>query len=194
MADNLLILHPRDAHSVPADPEGLLRQLNALGFTGEAFSFAGAEHLRPGPEFLYLLSFLGCSPVVSLGSPGATGEDFCHIEPGHPHHQPQLLYGSNVKQPRCRSCGQRVEDWQDLLQQWAQAPQRRWDCPACGQTHRMDQLKWRQSAGLARYFIKVWGIYEGEAVPTEQLLGALHRQSGQEWTYFYLRRDAATPP
>lgn len=186
MTDNILYLHPRDPQQV-FDTQSIIQALQAIGFVGEHFTFRGNDHFKPGAEFLYLLTFLGCSPVVSLGEPGLTGEEFCHIEFTPPTAQPAFTAGDNVKVPRCRHCNQRIEEWREAIEAWHTGGSEQWSCPHCGKSTPLHRLKWKQCAGFGRQFIKVWGIFEGEALPGEELLNALRQGTSFEWEYFYCR-------
>ncbi len=186
MSANLLILHPKDPDFLPNGFDTLIDMLQSLGFIDAPFEFAGKTHYRPGEDFLQLMTFLGCSPVVSLGEPGLTGEDFCHIALEEPSAQTRFVGGKNVKPPRCPTCGHRYTSWPELVSAW-EADRRgyRLSCPDCGSELPLTALKWRQCAGFGRFFIKVWGIFEGEAVPSDRLLDALQRHTGTAWSYFY---------
>jgi hypothetical protein len=186
MPSNLLVLHPKDPnHTV--DPDLLRERLQRLGLAGETIVFEGEEHLRPGERFLELITFLGCSPVVSLGEPGLTGEEFCHLQVGAPSSAPRLLSGTNLKPPRCRHCRQRVEAWEALHRSALKNPTVAWRCPACDKASPALALDWRRCAGAARQFLTIWGVFESEAVPGDELLGALEQTGGAPWDYFYLR-------
>ena len=190
MEENLLIIHPRDADRVPTDIAALKGVLTEIGFIGDSFEFNGQSHYKPGNQFLQLITFLGCSPVVSLGEPGATGKEFCHIHIGETSEGPTAYYGSNTKPPRCPSCGYREKEWHTTLDAWNAAKSNYlWQCPKCDKRYPLPVLKWRQSAGFCRFTIMIWGIFEGEAVPTEQLLEQLENESGFTWNYFYLRTE-----
>lgn len=178
--DNRLLLHPRSPHFAPTSA-AVIAALGAIGLIGEPFEFAGRRHYRPGEEFLSLITFLGCSPVVALGAPGATGSEFCHVAVHGPHAASRLLVGRNTKPPRCRGCRQPVEEWPELV------AADHYTCGGCGRTAAVAELDWRQCAGAGRLFVEVWGIFEGEAVPGDALLAALGRVGGGEWGYFYLR-------
>lgn len=186
MTDNILYLHPR-APLDTVEASKLVAALQALGFISESFEFKGAVHYRPGEEFLHLLTFLGCSPVVALGEPGLTGEEFCHIEFTPVTEKPLFIAGDNIKVPRCRHCNQRIDDWARMIEEWKSTGSGDWHCPLCDHTTPLHRLKWKQCAGFGRQFIKVWGIFEGEAVPGEELLSALRQVGGLEWDYFYTR-------
>ncbi len=186
MADNLLVLHPAQPDHAP-DPDAVRQTLIEIGFIGEEFEFRGRRHHKPGEEFLYLLTFLGCSPVVALGEPGKTGDEFAHIQLEGPFSEPQFLCADNIKVPRCR-CGYRLEQWQTMIDTWQNDKVGyRWTCPACDTSQRPEKLKWKQCAAFGRFFIKVWGVFEGEAVPSEALLARLEQCTGHAWQYSYLR-------
>lgn len=189
MTTNLLVLHPEVPTAVPADENALRVALTAQGLLGESFPHGGQRHYRPGDRFLQLITFLGCSPVVALGQPGPTGEDFCHIALVGPGPVPRFYAGTNVKPPRCPGCGYRAEDWPAAVAAWEQDHSARWRCPVCGREYHAPELKWRQCAGFARFFIEIYGVFEGEAVPGEELLDGLKVSTGMGWTYFYLQRD-----
>lgn len=188
MADNQLILHPLDSTVSLHSRRDLLYRLEEMGFIGAPLIFEGQQHYRPGTRFLQLLTFLGCSPVVALGEPGLTGNEFCHLQLDGPYQEPHFIGGNNVKAPRCPGCGFRVENWVVLVQQWQARPAQRWHCPLCGMEYAVPQLRWRQCAGFGRVALRIWGIFEGEAVPSEELLTALRKASGFEWQYFYFRQ------
>lgn len=185
MSTHQLILMPRDPEAVTPQA-ALVQSLSALGFLGEAMT--EPDFYRPGEEFLYLLAFLGCSPVVSLGEPGATA-DFCRIAIPAASAVPQFVAGANVKPPRCPKCGHRFADWQERVAAWEASGESSCPCPACGRTHALPALGWRQSAGFGRSSVRVWGIFEGEAVPGEKLMDALETASGGPWMHFYYRVD-----
>jgi hypothetical protein len=185
MSIHQLILHPRDLAAAP-ERAAQVQCLSALDFVGEAMDEPGFH--RPGEEFLYLLTFLGCSPVVSLGEPGPTA-DFCRIEVAASEETPRFVAGANVKPPRCPACGHRFDDWQERVAIWNSTGSADTVCPACSTAHALPTLRWRQSAGFGRCMVRVWGIFEGEAVPGEKLMAALETLTGGPWTYFYFRED-----
>lgn len=187
MTVNQLILCPADPQHHLPNKRDLLYRLEQAGFIGTPLMLEGQQHYRPGDRFLQLLTFLGCSPVVSLGEPGATGDEYCHIKLDGSYDRPRFLAGSNVKTPRCPGCGFRIDAWQQLVAQWQDGPGEPWQCPLCGKVYHVPQLRWRQCAGFGRFFLRIWGVFEGEAVPSEELMKLLREVSGFDWQYFYLR-------
>ncbi|MCK9531077.1 MAG: hypothetical protein M0R77_11040 [Gammaproteobacteria bacterium] len=185
MSNHQLVLLPRDPNAAP-NHTPLVRCLADIDFLGDPMP--EMNFYRPGEDFLFLLTFLGCSPVVSLGEPGVTA-DFCRIEVPAPSQTPHFFAGTNVKPPRCGKCSHRFEDWHGRVATWQQTGDDACTCPTCGRVQTLPALGWRQSAGFGRSPVRVWGIFEGEAVPGEKLLGALEALGGGPWTHFYYRAD-----
>jgi len=185
MQANLLILHPADPDAAMAG-DTLVAPLRKIGFIGASMDFQGRRHYRPGEDFLQLVTFLGCSPVVSLGEPGKTGDEFCHVAVHEPLEAPVLVAGANAKAPRCPACCQADSRWGETFRPGHPIGDE-WRCPNCGQTAPAESLNWRQSAGIARTFIVVWGIFEGEAVHSQEFLTSLEGAGGGPWTCFYYR-------
>jgi hypothetical protein len=182
--DNLLILSPADSFAAPTLAP-LIARLAAARFIGAPLAQEG--FYKPGEEFFHFVTFLGCSPVVSLGEPGATAE-ICRIEIPPVEAAPRYLAGTNLKPPRCPACGYRSPEGRAIGDAWERDPGHLWSCPACGRHYAAPQLNWRHTAGFGRLFVKIWGVFEGEAVPAEALLQLLDDASGiPEWREFYLQ-------
>lgn len=189
MAENILYLCPKDFHTAPDNPSELIATLQQAGFIADTIVVEGETHYRPGEEFLSLITFLGCSPVISMGEPGNTGDEFCHIALEGPLEAPRFVGADNIKVPRCPGCGHRFDDWQGDVLRWEQEPDRAsLTCPNCDKTLDVTQLRWRKCAGFGRFFIKVWGIFESEAVPNPNLLSMLEKNTGSAWQHFYIRK------
>ena len=183
MAANLLVLSPVDPFAAPALP-ALEQRLREAGFIGEAMFDPGFH--KPGSAFFEFVGFLGCSPVVSLGEAGKTAE-ICRIEIPESLPAPRFFAGANLKPPRCPGCGYRLPEGRTVGEAWECDPHPCWRCPSCSHEYQAPQLNWRHSAGFGRVFIKVWGIFEGEAVPSEALLRLLAEASGPAWKEFYVQ-------
>jgi hypothetical protein len=179
MSNGKLIFTP--APDVPP-PERLEleRRLREIGFLGSAID---TERFLVGERFMQWVSFMGCSPWLRLAPTEDDNEPFTHIRFQGPLKQPLLRYGNNTRPPRCPHCRRRIDEWESRL------PTREgpYPCPHCGETTRLDDLVWSNDAGHGRFFIEVWEIFPGEAVPVEGLMQRL-RQEGGEWRYFYLQQ------
>lgn len=187
MTTHQLLLVPSDPRAV-IDHGRMLTALHSIGLIDGPMP-QGGEHFRPGENFLQLIIFLGCSPVVSLGEAGATA-DICHVELPQPSAQPVALVGNNLKKPRCSKCRYTLEDATGIVAAWRALPQDyQLPCPGCGTHLDIAAINWRQSAGFGRSLLRIWGIFEGEAVPSDELLATLKAASGHDWSYFYLSLD-----
>jgi hypothetical protein len=51
----------------------------------------------------------------------------------------------------------------------------------------VQDLVWGSTGGIARYSLDVWGIPEGDAVPSPELLALLERETFEAWRHFYYR-------
>lgn len=188
MAANKLILHPTAPSAMPIARQATTAALHAIGLTGERFQLDGRQHFLPGDRFLSLVTFLGCSPAIEIAPAGADTleEDaragrFCHILIGDPLPVPQLRVGSNSR-TRCPAC----------QKTWAPFPDGYHGpdtvvvlCPRCHERHIASQLRWRRTAGVARLFIEIWGIYPGEAIPGDNLISRLSALTDSSWAWFY---------
>jgi hypothetical protein len=190
MNRNKLILHPGDPEQIPPPVAQISALLREIGFIGDASGPTEEANFLPGDRFLELITFLGCSPVVSIFTSSAGGENadrFCKIHLRGTGQTLEFLAGANVATPRCPRCRLREERWAGLIALWQEDPfGYRWTCTGCGQQALLHQLDWRQTAGFGRLFIEIWGIHAAEAVPTDPLLEALSRSGGGPWKYFFL--------
>lgn len=189
MAENILILVPKFFDAIPVDCDALIATLHEKRFIGDAIEINGAVHYRPGEEFMMLVTFLGCSPMIATEELDNSSEQFCHIAIEGPWEQPRFLAGANIKIPRCPNCGHRYDEWQAMVDRWRADPYAMVSCPACGDNTAAPQLRWRKCAGFGRFFIKVWGIFESEAVPSPNLISLLQRVTGIDWQHFYIRNQ-----
>ena len=189
-SENLLILTPKRFTDLPDSSEQLIASLVQEGFLGKPFEVNDEQHYMPGEEFMMLMTFLGCSPMIVTGELESGGEQYCHIAIEGSFDTPRYMVGDNIKIPRCPKCGHRYDEWQTLLEGWQQQPDETTSCPECGEQSAITSLRWRKCTGFGRFFIKVWGIFESEAVPSPNLLVLLQRCSGVEWHHFYLRYNS----
>ncbi|MFV1998314.1 MAG: hypothetical protein ACC641_09925 [Acidiferrobacterales bacterium] len=136
--------------------------------------------LLPGPKFMSLITFLGCSPTVSKTTENDTqsaNEYFIDVTD-----RSDLIVavcGTPRQAPRCPQCKQVAPDWNkspeagdvDLV------------CAICGFGSPCSGWDWGHRAGFGRQWINIWGVHEGEAVPGEKLLNSLQEISGFAWNY-----------
>jgi hypothetical protein len=195
MAAYKLLLHPQDPDCAPVDPVMLAAALQSIGFIGAPVTAADGEFYPAGAQFLQQLTFLGCSPAIELDPPSddaalktacITGS-FCHVYLSCTERL-QFRADPHTPVPRCPACRQPDADWRTPLAAWQNNPAMiEWTCNSCGFTGRLTELAFRRSAGFARTWIEVRGIYPSEAVPGDALLDHLRTLSGCQWRYIYLR-------
>ena len=166
--------------------ENLASMLGGIGFVGEALD-ASAGHYAAGPDFLRLITFLGCSPVVNLG--GTEHGPECRVRLPTPLAAPRFLNGANTKPPRCPACRGELGTDAALGRVWERDSGTTVVCPHCGARTAVHLLDWRRTGAFVKTSIEITGIHESEAVPGEALLAALESASGVDWDYCYLRRD-----
>jgi hypothetical protein len=82
-----LMLFPADPLCPPVNCKQLAEELQAIGLIGVPVALAGEVFYPTGENFLQLISFLGCSPMIELDPPAdratllaasAAGK-FCHL-------------------------------------------------------------------------------------------------------------------
>ncbi len=180
ISPHILILHPARPDDTIAQKSliSLLKQLAYIGETEKASRF------QVGDRFLSHLCFLGCSPDIEL-SPQADDKPYCYIEIPPSTKQPEFLSGTNIKPPRCPSCKQTLAMLPAALQQ---QPVRYFTCPYCQTDINTYLLPWRKSACFARSLIRVYNIYESEAIPESHFLESLKQATGFEWKHCYIRQ------
>jgi hypothetical protein len=180
MADKKLVLHPHHPWAILQDAPLLLEQLRVFGLLGSSFPHLGDLHYHAGPRFSDLVRFR----VAGEGVGAAVKA--CHVALMETMPEPSFLSGSNVRPPACPRCRAKFVHWSKDLPAW-QADKRRyrWTCPGCARSLPVEALDWERSAGVARYALDIWGIGEGEAEPTTELLEFLRTELAEPWQFFY---------
>jgi hypothetical protein len=180
---NRLLLYPLDPyHSV--DPIPLLELLHQRQFVEAPLPIEyGEQSYQVGDRFFDAFLFLGCSPNIELTpSTDDPQQPFCYLQL-ESRVTPQLLMGKNLK-AACPQCKQRfsAEQKQTVDEQGAISIH----CKNCGSIQPVQQIAWRKTAAYGKTGLSLWNIYEGEAVPSDQLLTLLQQQSGVQWRYSYI--------
>jgi hypothetical protein len=174
-----LLLHADDACLVPDDQSALVHLLTDLGLTGDTWEDEREYGFWPGQQFLSLVMFLGCSPLVGFDPHQAgEGQPVCRLLM-HSYSDVKFLSTTPCPAGRCPHCRTGLKVAQDAPHDGV------YTCPGCGRSAVVSDLDWRQGAGFGRFFIEIRGIYPHEAVPTDKLLDTLRDSSGTNWRYFY---------
>ena len=124
-----------------------------------------------GNKFVSLLTFMGCSPDIELEPQANSPYCYIEIETGD---KPQFISGTNIKKARCPHCKQDIDH-----------PKQ---CQHCKEILDPEKLNWRKTAFLASSWISIGNIYELEAVPNDQFLNTLAKETGVKWKPAYIRK------
>ena len=176
MTDHYLVLYPKNPAWAPASLVPLAEALKRVGFLGAE---RGAGCYSTGPEYLGLITYLGCSPQVALGeNEAATAICLSGI-----FNKTQFVHGGKLKPPRCPLCRKSLEK-----PAAASGADEKLQCTHCGHAGQLCEFDWRRSAACARVFIEISNVFESEAVPSETLADCLQQATGEVWDYSYVRK------
>ena len=192
MAAPKLVLHPADPLAFPVSGRGPAALLRHIGLLGNSFELDGELHYFAGDRFLSLVTFLGCAPAIQTTPPTRADEvvdaartgRFCHIVISDTLAAPRIRADlrSRARCPVCR----KVQTWSKADP--VDATGITLTCAHCRTDSPAVKWSWRQTGGMARLFVDIWGIYPSEAVPSDLLLHTLAKVTGSPWTCFYSTR------
>lgn len=138
------------------------------------------NHYLAGEKFLRLITFLGCSPNINLFP--VENDTHCFISLIEQTSQAQYLgYISSVN-PKCPNCKKRIANWK--TDSWNKTGEI-CCCDKCNTQTPYAKLNWKHECGFSRCGFEIAQIYPHEAVPTEQLLNRLEKETGVKWNYCY---------
>ncbi len=191
-----MLLHPADPHCAPITTDTLAECLQSIGLISDPVRL-DAETIYPvGEQFLQLITFLGCSPMIEIELPadidsleaGSRDGRFCHVSLSGDGEHLHFRADAHPHEPRCPHCRKPDPDWREHLHAWREDRQRlHWSCAVCDYTGQLTDLNFRKSAGFGRTFIEIRGIYPSEAIPGEALLAGLQAISGCQWNILYIK-------
>jgi len=179
-----LILHYCQPEHRPDDVQALVEQLTNIGFLGDKYNKFDQGHFLAGPEFLQYISFIGCSPTVYTKPEDQDNAGFCHVEISGISPEPGFLGGDHVNKFWCPHCRYKHADAGIIARI---NPATVWHCPECGESTATIELNFREYGGFGRFYIGVWGIGEGLALPSDRLMDKLATFTGENWRYFYFK-------
>lgn len=185
MPTSRLIFTPQDSAQC-IDATQLLQQLTRLELiTLPAYR---ENHYLPGDSFISLITFLGCSPSISL-QPDApsTADSHCFISLIETTDEAQCLGYTRQCHPKCPHCRKRIADWK--TSDWQQ-PGALCRCDKCGRETEYVHLNWKHECGFGRCGFSIANIYPHEAVPTDQLLDKLQQLTAVSWDYAYANNES----
>lgn len=174
-----LVLFPREADSQPVTSFIIRDHLFELEMTN-GVAQRDKTLLLPGPAFMSLITFLGCSPAVPMAMAGETQTaNQYFIEVAASSDSIIAICGTPRQTPRCPQCKLAVPNWNDSPETVGVQSV----CANCGFSSQLGSWDWRHRAGFGRQWINIWGVHEGEAVPGEKLLNSLQEISGFAWNF-----------
>lgn len=173
-ARNRLVIYHQDIQDRELDAGLLEQHLQQIGF---------AQDGNPGPGFMKLLTFMGCSPSVGSGN-AENDYNRYSVEYCFGDRERVLITSSRIKAPSCRECGQKSDaPAVDLIENWS--GQTVFRCPFCKENIPIQDIKWQHRLAEATDYIVVHGVFEGEVVPSDRLLDRLAKITGTSWSYCY---------
>ncbi len=194
MSINNLVLHPVNPESSVAPGPKLVTLFTDIGLIGRPLEKPGETSFRPGPRFYRLVIFHRSHRTITLMRrpeavvPAAIGDSRlqCTVAMPEPGQDIAFLSMGNVESPSCKSCHYLLEKWPDMVTAWyTNKHDYFWHCPECGALQRPWELDWSHTNAFANYSVEITGVHYGEAVPSPELLEALHQCAGTPWSYFY---------
>ncbi|MCP3868590.1 MAG: hypothetical protein GY703_10930 [Gammaproteobacteria bacterium] len=170
---------------LPISRDKFLEQLQSIGLIGKPYEVKENRYLT-GDRFLQLITFLGCSPYLQLNPPEDGSDGFCHVFIPKPLDNPKLIFGSNTNPPRCAHCKLPQNNWRTTIVDAPYGKNTKARCLRCNNPYEPTQLSWRRDAGYVRFFIRIFEVFPGEAVPSTEFMTALQK-TGVSWHFFYVQ-------
>jgi len=176
-----LVLTPVDHTLVASKLDELINYLQQQEFiSGSAEIVAEHRCYSIGENFLYQVSFLGCSPT--LFSDDGDQDIFISIIE---HSDVSFAFSSEIPPPRCPHCQKTDKSWRQYFQHWTENKNKQEICPNCGDAFSFVDMKWKKNGGYGKCFIQVHGVQENLAVPNPAFLQSLQQFTQTEWEYFF---------
>ncbi len=188
---NQLVIYPLDPQYQVQNAGNLGRTLTSIEFVvDDASTRNGLNNYLPGDRFMKYLVFLGCSPSIEDNQTIASDQDpgnynNYHVEIDCTANEPVVVYGPRLRAPVCPACNQ--QDKQALVSDGIcmNTGLAQWECSMCSAKTPIQDINWRHRLAIATHFITVFGVFEGEVVPADELLRIIADKTGVEWSYCY---------
>ncbi len=156
--------------------------LQQKGFISDPWSYQNEDLYLAGNKFSSLLMFCGCAPCIEFKplANGELGSNFVAIQ----FVSLSADYFYPGKQPfnyPCSRCSTSIPLSNNEINNQSSL----FSCPQCNQKYDYSKINWRRKAGFGQFFIEVRGIFEGEVIPSDELLHILSKITDSKWNYFY---------
>lgn len=190
-----LVLYPNYKKRKTYDRQDMIWFLKDIKFISNTFGFQRKPHFKAGKQFLDYVAFVGCSPVFTLTlneedlEEGAfCNRHFCHVSMPTFDKVPSLWGQPENLHPKCPGCKRDVNHWLECCKKWT-TQKKDWQCPDCQHVCTPHAFVWKRQGGLVHFSIDIWGVHEGEAFPSDQLLTKLENHTRNKWDYFFSTED-----
>jgi len=176
---NRLILYP-ETDAVRQEYTGMLAaELLDSNFVSEILE----NDMSPGTDFMKLLTFVGCSPVVAANEdPVSYNKYSIRIVSSV---DPVIITSNRLRSPLCPVCGTAHENSTAADSIERAGDHFNWVCQACSAAIPVDEINWRNKLAIASSYIQINGVFEGESIPADKLLDRLAVRTGVPWSYCY---------
>jgi len=156
--------------------------LQQKDFISGSWSYQNDVLYLAGNKFSSLLMFCGCAPRIEF-KPLVNGElgsnfvaiQFVSFSANHFYTGKYPFHYSCSKCSTSIPLNDSVTDNQSSF----------FSCPQCSRQYNYHKINWRRKAGFGQFFIEVKGIFEGEVIPSDELLNILSSITDSNWKYFY---------
>ena len=183
--NNRLVLFPVDPAFRISDPDQLIRLLVNIEFVVDPSKKGSIKtSLEPGEHFMRHLIFVGCSPSVAT----AENPDSCNsysVEAITSNNHLTLIAGDRIKSPVCPECTRSTGEVLATDEITVINNRVTWICPQCEAAVPVEKIKWRNKLAVAKDYIQINGVFEGEVIPGDKFLHELENETGAEWSYCY---------
>lgn len=160
-----LFLYEKDSSSNPISTKQLRNHLINIQFISEESSSSA------GKEFMSLINFMGCSPVLYEDAPHSISlQTFQHKS---------FIGGESINSIICPHCKNKLNT------QKINTNTLTYTCSSCLKSTSLEFINWRRSAALSNTFIQISNIFPKEAQPNAVLLDSVSTLTHSQWNYFY---------
>ena len=179
------MLFPVDPAFRISNPGQLVQVLISIGFVVTPSKGKNNNSpVQPGEHFMRLLSFVGCSPSIASGENPETYNNYS-VDVIASNNHLTLIAGDRIKSPVCPVCNKRTGEVLGVDEITIENNRVSWICPQCEAVVPVEKIKWRNKLAVAKDYIQINGVFEGEVIPADKFLQDLANKTGIEWSYCY---------
>ena len=175
-----LVLCPEDPQWMSSVTEDACR---AVGLIAEVIDEQTPSRFYIGDQFLQHVSFMGCAPDIEF-TPDQDKEldwqQFTFVHLSSDSIEAHCFVDLDMAKPQCPACQKRIREPRLYLSKMG-----RQRCPHCQHEAELGEFNWREFGGCARTRVSIVNAYPKEAIPTDNLLQQLEKQTQVKWRYFY---------